>query len=101
MQPRGGTYRGGIKKVQAGRRASKTCNALRLARGEVLGSVAIPGLGTGVGGMSADACARQVALAIEEMVRGEDPHHATWQDARDRHLWMAGGGEWPPGKGRA
>ena len=75
--------------------------ALRLALGEALGSVAIPGLGTGVGGMEADACARQVALAIEEMIWGEDPHFPTWQDARDRHLWMAGGGDWPPEKGRA
>jgi O-acetyl-ADP-ribose deacetylase (regulator of RNase III) len=39
----------------------------RAAR-EVISSIALPGLGTGVGGLSPDACARQVASALTEVL---------------------------------
>jgi len=48
-------------------------------------SVAFPGLGTGVGRVGPNTCARQVCAAIEEVVLGrlEFPH--SWADAQKRH----------------
>lgn len=38
---------------------------------EVIGSVALPGLGTGVGGLAPKTCAMRVAEALDEIVGGE------------------------------
>ena len=35
---------------------------------DVVGSLALPGLGTGVGGLSPSACARQVAAALDDVL---------------------------------
>jgi len=49
-------------------------------------SVAFPGLGTGVGRVGPNTCARQVRVAIEEVIaaRGGD-YPRTWADAQQRH----------------
>jgi O-acetyl-ADP-ribose deacetylase (regulator of RNase III) len=51
----------------------------------VVTSVAFPGLGTGVGQVSPDTCARQVRAAIEEVVLGRVPVHRSWAEAQQRH----------------
>jgi len=48
-------------------------------------SVAFPGLGTGVGQVSPNTCARQVAAAIEEILLGGADFPATWAEAQARH----------------
>ncbi len=48
-------------------------------------SVAIPGLGTGVGRTSADVCARQVRIAIEEVLNNQNEFPRTWKEAQVRH----------------
>lgn len=45
---------------------SATAAALRLAAAEGLASIALPALGTGVGGLSYAACARAMAAALRE-----------------------------------
>ena len=47
--------------------------------------VAFPGLGTGVGRVPAEVCARQVRAAIEDIVLGERTFPSTWKDAQTRH----------------
>jgi O-acetyl-ADP-ribose deacetylase (regulator of RNase III) len=51
----------------------------------VVASVAFPGLGTGVGQVGPGTCARQVRVAIEEVVldRGQFPR--TWTEAQQKH----------------
>lgn len=46
--------------------------------------IACPGLGTGVGMMSPETAARQMAIAYKHFL--EPPTHAEWRDAIDRHL---------------
>jgi O-acetyl-ADP-ribose deacetylase (regulator of RNase III) len=48
-------------------------------------SLAFPGLGTGVGQVDADTCARQVRAAIEEVVLEKHTYPRTWADAQARH----------------
>jgi O-acetyl-ADP-ribose deacetylase (regulator of RNase III) len=48
-------------------------------------AVAFPGLGTGVGQVGPNTCARQVAAAIEEVVLGGGGFPVTWADAQARH----------------
>jgi len=48
-------------------------------------SIAIPGLGTGVGRMEPDICARQVRAAIEEVVLARREFPRSWSDAQERH----------------
>jgi O-acetyl-ADP-ribose deacetylase (regulator of RNase III) len=48
-------------------------------------SVAFPGLGTGVGRVGPNTCARQVRAAIEEVILGQLSRPATWADAQARH----------------
>jgi O-acetyl-ADP-ribose deacetylase (regulator of RNase III) len=48
-------------------------------------SVAFPGLGTGVGLIGPNTCARQVAAAIEEVVGGGNSFPQSWADAQARH----------------
>ena len=51
----------------------------------VVSSVAFPGLGTGVGRVGPNTCARQVRAAIEEAVLGPGPFPRTWAEAQQRH----------------
>jgi len=48
-------------------------------------SVAMPGLGTGVGGVPPRTCARQVRLAYEQIVLGRMPRYASLADALAAH----------------
>jgi O-acetyl-ADP-ribose deacetylase (regulator of RNase III) len=48
-------------------------------------SVAFPGLGTGVGQVGPNTCARQVRAAIEEVVLGQQTFPTSWADAQARH----------------
>ncbi len=51
-------------------------------------TVAFPGLGTGVGRVGPNTCARQVRAAIEEIVCGEYEFPRTWSDAQTRHQML-------------
>lgn len=48
-------------------------------------SIAMPGLGTGVGQVGANTCAHQVAAAYRDIVMGEFEPPATWVEASHRH----------------
>jgi O-acetyl-ADP-ribose deacetylase (regulator of RNase III) len=48
-------------------------------------SVAFPGLGTGVGRVGPNTCARQVRAAIEEVILGRREFPQSWADAQKRH----------------
>lgn len=48
-------------------------------------SVALPGLGTGVGRVGPNTCARQVRAAIEEVVLGRGHYPRTWAEAQRQH----------------
>ena len=48
-------------------------------------TVAMPGLGTGVGQVAPETCARQVRAAIEDVVLGRTPFPASWDEAQERH----------------
>lgn len=48
-------------------------------------SVAFPGLGTGVGRVGPNTCARQVRAAVEEVVLGRYEFPKSWADAQSRH----------------
>ncbi|MBW3624974.1 MAG: macro domain-containing protein [Armatimonadetes bacterium] len=52
---------------------------------EVVRSVAFPGLGTGVGQVSPNTCARQVRAAIDQVLLEKDPFPSTWAEAQARH----------------
>ncbi|MBK8256837.1 MAG: macro domain-containing protein [Polyangiaceae bacterium] len=65
----------------------------RFQHGKLLGEpvrdhiqrVAMPGLGTGVGQVSPNVCARQVAQAIEDVLLGNYTEPSTWAEASERH----------------
>jgi O-acetyl-ADP-ribose deacetylase (regulator of RNase III) len=48
-------------------------------------SIAFPGMGTGIGRVEPDTCARQVRTAIEEVVLGREQFPRTWAEAQQRH----------------
>ncbi len=48
-------------------------------------SIAFPGLGTGVGRVGPNTCARQVRAAIDSVVLGWDVFPISWVDAQHRH----------------
>lgn len=51
-------------------------------------SIAFPGLGTGVGCVPAEICAKQVRLAIQSVVFNLPPFPASWGEAQLRHQEM-------------
>lgn len=51
---------------------------------DVVTRVAFPGLGTGIGQVPPDTCARQVRAAIEDVL-GEATFPTSWHDAQTRH----------------
>lgn len=53
--------------------------------------IAFPGLGTGVGQVSANVCARQVAQAIEDVLLDRYSMPRTWAEASERHQDLTGG----------
>jgi O-acetyl-ADP-ribose deacetylase (regulator of RNase III) len=48
-------------------------------------SIAFPGMGTGVGRVPAEICARQMRAAIEEVVLGGFQMPKSWAEASERH----------------
>lgn len=48
-------------------------------------SVAFPGLGTGIGRVLPDVCARQMRAAIEEVVLGRGQFPNSWSEAQRQH----------------
>lgn len=52
--------------------------------------VAFPGLGTGVGQVSANVCAHQVAQAIQDVLLGRTSMPRTWAEASERHQDLTG-----------
>jgi O-acetyl-ADP-ribose deacetylase (regulator of RNase III) len=56
----------------------------------VVRTVAFPGLGTGVGKIGLNICARQVRAAIEEVVLERGTFPQTWADAQSRHQLLYG-----------
>ena len=56
---------------------------------DLIAVVAMPGLGTGTGCVSADTCARQVRAAYEEVVMGRFTMPPTLAEASARHRAMA------------
>jgi len=48
-------------------------------------SIALPGLGTGVGQIGANTCAHQVAQAIGDVILGNIVPPRTWAEAMERH----------------
>ncbi len=53
--------------------------------------VAFPGLGTGVGQVSANVCARQFAQAIDDVLLERYTMPRTWAEAGQRHQDLTGG----------
>ncbi len=51
-------------------------------------TVSIPGLGTGVGRMSYDSCAKQMRQAYNEVMMGTFEMPRTWQEAQTNHQLM-------------
>ena len=69
--------------IQHGIFSQGTLQGARVA--DVVKSVAFPGLGTGVGRVPFDVCARQVRAAIDDVVLGKYQFPRTWFDAQTRH----------------
>lgn len=63
--------------------------ALSLALDYKLESVAFPGLGTGVGKIPPNICARQMRAAIQEIVLGIERTPPTWKDAVRYHRLLS------------
>ena len=52
---------------------------------DFVGSIAFPGLGTGVGRIGPNTCARQVRAAIDAVLLGQETFPMSWVDAQSRH----------------
>lgn len=48
-------------------------------------SIAVPGLGTGIGGIGPNTCARQVRAALDDFLFGKLHTPATWAEASSHH----------------
>lgn len=57
----------------------------RRLEGRPFPSVAFPGMGTGVGQVPPDTCARQMRTAFQEVCLGRSSFPITWHDAQTRH----------------
>ena len=53
--------------------------------GEKIERLALPGLGTGVGQIGPNTCARQVRVAIDDVLLGRYTPPRSWADAGERH----------------
>ncbi len=51
----------------------------------IVSTVAFPGLGTGVGRVEPNTCARQMRTAIEEVILGVGNFPRTWAEAQEQH----------------
>lgn len=52
---------------------------------DVIQTIAFPGLGTGIGQVSASACAHQVRVAIEEVLFEKSEFPKSWSEAQAKH----------------
>lgn len=52
---------------------------------EFVDSIAFPGLGTGVGRIGPNTCARQVRTAMNAVLLGQEQFPASWVEAQQRH----------------
>ena len=52
---------------------------------ESVNSIAFPGLGTGVGRIGLNTCARQVRAAIDAVLLGQETFPTSWVEAQQRH----------------
>ena len=53
-------------------------------------TVAFPGLGTGIGRVAPDTCARQLRAAIDAILLDTMPNPETWTEAENTHLALLG-----------
>ena len=51
-------------------------------------TVALPGLGTGVGKIGFNTCAHQVRSAINDILLGQYTMPRSWAEASERHQWL-------------
>jgi O-acetyl-ADP-ribose deacetylase (regulator of RNase III) len=58
---------------------------------EVIRAVAFPGLGTGIGRVGPNTCARQVRQAIDDVLLDRYKFPAHWAQAENRHIDLFGG----------
>ena len=58
------------------------------AMSSVIQTVAFPGMGTGVGQVGPNICARQMRAAIEEVVLERSDFPGSWADAQSRHQML-------------
>jgi O-acetyl-ADP-ribose deacetylase (regulator of RNase III) len=75
--------------IQQGRFESGCLTGEKLS--DVIQTVAFPGLGTGIGRVSASSCAHQVRAAIEEVLLGKSVFPGSWSEAQIRHQQLYGG----------
>lgn len=57
---------------------------------ERVGTIAIPGLGTGVGRVRPTICARQMKAAVDDVLRQGAVFPSTWQEAQRQHQGLYG-----------
>jgi O-acetyl-ADP-ribose deacetylase (regulator of RNase III) len=57
---------------------------------DVVSRVAFPGLGTGIGRVPPERCARQVRAAIDDVLLEASPFPRSWDDAQERHQRLYG-----------
>ena len=55
-----------------------------------LESVSIPGLGTGVGNVNYEVCAKQIRLAYDDFWLGKYKFPTSWREAQNRHQLLYG-----------
>lgn len=63
---------------------------------EVVQSVALPGMGTGVGGVPAEICARQMRAAIDEFLLDRPRVPSSWAEASERYQLLFTDWPWEP-----
>ena len=71
-----------------------TAAALRLAAAEGLASVALPALGTGVGGVAMEAAAEAMGAAVRDHAAGPTPVTTSCSPSTTRRRWSGSGGPW-------
>ncbi len=58
---------------------------LRVALENNLNSIAVPGMGTGVGRMPPNICAKQMKQAIDEIILNKRVRYKTWEESQIKH----------------
>ena len=75
--------RAALLRVTHGTFTQGTYTGERIA--DFVDSIAFPGLGTGVGRVGPNTCARQVRAAIDAVLLGREAFPVSWVDAQHRH----------------